>query len=135
MGYRPKIVLCRLKTGGKSIKEFREKFKDQGMSDFDLKNIQKAYEKFDGLTVLLSMWEYDNHESYHLYDWNLVDDEAMMQGIYFAEQSNPFTQYKDNFDKFAEDWKDGEYDSGGAVLTFSPEEVKELKIISEENRS
>lgn len=59
----------------------------------------------------------------------------MMQGIYFAEQANPFTQYKDNFDKFAEDWKDGEYDSGGAVLTFSPEEVKELKIISEENRS
>lgn len=78
MGYRPKIVLCRLKTGGKSIKEFREKFKDQGMSDFDLENIQKAYEKFDGLTVLLSLWEYDNHESYHLYDWNLVYDDAMM---------------------------------------------------------
>lgn len=54
MNYRPKVVRCRLKTGGKSIPQIREECRGQGLTYRDFENIQRSNEEFDGLVVLLS---------------------------------------------------------------------------------
>lgn len=131
MKYRPKIVRCRLKTGGKSIAQIQEKYKWQGLTRRDYENIQKAGQEFDGLVVLLSLWAYDNHENYHLHNWDVADDGKVMLGLFYAEQVHPFTRYKNNFAKFRLEWEAGLYEPTGS-LTFVPEEVEELEIVSEE---
>lgn len=70
MFYRPKVIRCRLKTGGKSIKQIKESHKGQGLVYRDFESLQQMYDAFSGLIVELSLWEYDNHESYHLESWN-----------------------------------------------------------------
>lgn len=94
MNYQPKVVRCRLHTGGKTIQEIRERYTGQGMTYRDFEDIQRADEAFDGLVVLLSMWAYDNHDSYHLHNWDPADDERMMMGIYYSEQVHPYPRYK-----------------------------------------
>lgn len=130
-GYKPKIVKARLKTGGKSIAEIREQNKGQGLTYRDFENIQKANEQFDGLIVYLSLWEYDNYSSYHLYGWDDKDDERMMMGMYYAEQTHPFPQYKGKLEEFIADWKAKKYDPG-CVFGFEPSDVEELEVIQEE---
>ena len=100
MTYQPKVIRCRLKTGGKTIQDLREQYAGQGLTYRDFENIQKANEQFDGLVVRLTLWEYDNGEYYHLYDWSKADDERMMMGIYYAEQTHPFPRYKNDFESF-----------------------------------
>ena len=60
MNYQPKVIRCRLKTGGKSIPQIREECRGQGLTYRDFENIQRSNEEFDGLVVLLSLWAYDN---------------------------------------------------------------------------
>ena len=45
MNYQPKVIRCRLKTGGKTIREIREKNKGQGMVYRDFENIKKTIDK------------------------------------------------------------------------------------------
>ena len=40
MNYRPKVVRCRLKTGGKSIPQIREECRGQGLTYRDFENIR-----------------------------------------------------------------------------------------------
>ena len=124
MNYRPKVVRCRLKTGGKSIPQIREECRGQGLTYRDFENIQRSNEEFDGLVVLLSLWAYDNHASYHLHNWDPADDEKMMMAIYYAEQVHPFPRYKNDLAKFKADWAAQAYDPGGASLTFAPADVE-----------
>lgn len=131
MGYRPKVIKCRLKTGGKTIEEIREKHKGQGLTYRDFESIQKANEEFDGIVLHLSLWAYDNYESYHIYGWSDEADEKMMMGVYYAEQTHPFPQYKEKLEKFIEDWKAKTYDPG-CPMCFDKEEVEELEVVSEE---
>ena len=131
MGYIPKVIKCRLKTGGKTIEEIREKYKGQGLTYRDFENLQKANEEFDGIVLYLSLWEYDNHGSYHISGWDNEVDEKMMMGIYYAEQTHPFPQYIDKLKEFIADWKAGEYDPG-CPMAFDKEDVEELEVISEE---
>ena len=131
MTYQPKVVRCRLKTGGKSIEEIRAQYAGQGMTYRDFENIQRANEQFDGLVVLLSLWDWDNYESYHLHNWEPTDDERMMKAIYYSEQVHPYTIYKNDFEKFRLDWKVGKYEPPG-VLTFDPADVEEIEVICEE---
>lgn len=63
MNYRPKVVRCRLKTGGKSIPQIREECRGQGLTYRDFENIQRSNEEFDGLVVLLSLWAYDTTQA------------------------------------------------------------------------
>ena len=98
----------------------------------DFENIQRSNEEFDGLVVLLSMWAYDNHASYHLHNWDPADDERMMMAIYYAEQVHPFPRYKNDLAKFKADWAAQAYDPGGASLTFAPADVEELEVLCEE---
>lgn len=132
MNYRPKVVRCRLKTGGKSIPQIREECRGQGLTYRDFENIQRSNEEFDGLVVLLSLWAYDNHASYHLHNWDPADDEKMMMAIYYAEQVHPFPRYKNDLAKFKADWAAQAYDPGGASLTFAPADVEELEVLCEE---
>ena len=95
----------------------------------DFENIQRSNEEFDGLVVLLSLWDYDNHASYN---WDPADDERMMMAIYYAEQVHPFPRYKNDLAKFKADWAAQAYDPGGASLTFAPADVEELEVLCEE---
>ena len=131
MTYQPKIVRCRLKMGGKTIDEIREECRGQGMVYRDFENIQKANEQFDGLVVLLSIWDYDNHECYHLHNWDPADDERMMMAIYYSEQVHPYPRYKNDLEKFKADWAAQTYDPG-AILSFRPVDVEEIEVICEE---
>ena len=131
MTYKPKIVRCRLKTGGKSITQIQEEYKWQGVTRQDCENIQKSGNEFDGLVVLLSLWSYDNHKNYHLHNWNVKDDKKVMLALFYAEQVRPFTRYKNDFAKFRLEWEAGSYEPVG-FLTFAPEEVEELETVSEE---
>lgn len=132
MFYRPKVVRCRLKTGGKSIDQIRESCKGQGFVYRDFENLKKMNDAFSDLVVELSLWEYDNHESYHLDSWKPEDDESVMMGIYYAEQLHPFPRYKNDLEKFKQDWKAKKYHYDGASLVFPPSDVEELETICEE---
>lgn len=77
MFYRPKVVRCRLKTGGKSIEQIKESHKGQRLVYRDFESLQQMYDAFSGLIVELSLWEYDNHESYHLESWKPEDDKKV----------------------------------------------------------
>lgn len=131
MNYQPKVVRCRLHTGGKTIQEIRERYAGQGMTYRDFESIQRANEEFDGLVVLLSLWDYDNHEAYHLHNWDPADDERMMMAIYHSEQVHPFPRYKNALEQFKADWAAGTYDPG-ATLCFQPEDVEEIEVLCEE---
>jgi len=132
MFYRPKVVRCRLKTGDKSIDQIRESCKGQGLVYRDFENLKKMNDAFSGLVVELSLWEYDNHESYHLDSWKSEDDERVMMGTYYAEQLHPFPRYKNAFEKFKQDWEAKKYHYDGASLVFPPSDVEELGTICEE---
>lgn len=132
MFYRPKVVRCRLKTGDKSIDQIRESCKGQGLVYRDFENLKKMNDAFSGLVVELSLWEYDNHESYHLDSWKSEDDERVMMGTYYAEQLHPFPRYKNALEKFKQDWEAKKYHYDGASLVFPPSDVEELETICEE---
>ena len=117
MNYRPKVVRCRLKTGGKSIPQIREECRGQGLTYRDFENIQPAT---------------DPHASYLRHNWDPADDERMMIAIYYAEQVHPFPRYKNDLAKFKADWAAQAYDPGGASLTFAPADVEELEVLCEE---
>jgi len=131
VNYQPKVIRCRLKTGGKSIEQIREENKGQGLTYRDFENIQRASEEFDGLIVQLSLWDWDKHESYHLHNWDPADDERMMMGIYYSEQVHPVPRFKNDLDRFKAVWAAGEYDPG-CPLCFPPSDVEELEVLCEE---
>lgn len=132
MFYRPKVVRCKLKTGGKTVEQIRESCKGQGLVYRDFENLKKMNDMFSGLIVELSLWAYDNHESYHLDNWKSEDDEKVMMGIYYAEQLHLFPRYKNNLEKFKADWKSMNYHFEGSSLVFPPSDVEELETICEE---
>lgn len=134
MTYQPKVIRCRLKTGGKTIQEIREKNKGQGMTYRDFENIKKTYDALDGIVLLLSLWDYDHYGSYHLHNWDKADDERMMTAFYYAEQYHPFRgmrPYRNNYEAFKADWTAGTYDPGSA-FTFGPADVEEIEVLCEE---
>jgi hypothetical protein len=133
MSYKPKVIKCRLKTGGKTIAEIRERHKGQGLTYRDFEHIQRANEAFDGVILLLSQWGYDKHEDYHLYGWTKEQDEKIMMGMYHAEQTHPFPQYKGKLEEFQKDWKAGKYDPG-ASFCFDPQDIEEIEVVQGEQK-
>lgn len=123
--YKPKIVRARLHT--KRKRGDGEELQESG-------RIRKAREYFDGLEVFLSLWEYDRHSAWHLWNWKKEDDEMVMLAFYEAEQEHPLQRYKGDFKRFKEDWKAGEYDPVYAY-TFSPHSVEVLEVIQEEENN
>lgn len=64
MNYQPKVIRCRLKTGGRTIEEIRERYKGQGLTYRDFENIQRANEEFNGLVVLLFLYGPDDGDDH-----------------------------------------------------------------------
>lgn len=132
--YIPKVVRAKLKTGGKTVQSVREKLTGLGFTVRDFQSIIKAGNYFDGLEVQVSLWNWDNYEKWHLWNWKTEDDEKVMLAMYQAEQFHPFAaarNYKNNFEQFKADWKNGEYDPG-ATYTFDFDEVEVLEVLQEE---
>lgn len=129
--YQPKIIRGRIKIPLRDWTEYREEYKGQGFTVNGFKAMQKSDQYFNGLELHLSSWQYDHHSCWHLWSWAAEDDERVMLAMYHAEQYKLLTAYKDNFDAFVKDWKNGEYDPG-AVYTFKLEEVEVLEVLQEE---
>lgn len=106
MGYQPKIIRGKVKGTGYPI---------------------------DGLELIFSLWDYDNHESYHLSGWNKEDDEAVMMTIYQSENEAGFCVYA-TLEGFTRAWKAGEYEPDG-VFCLAPDNVEVLEVIQAEKRS
>lgn len=134
MKYKPKVVLCRLHTAGKTVEQLREELKGQGFTYKNFQSMVKANEYFDGLKLWASMWNYDNHESWHLWNWKQEDDEKVMLALYEAEQFHPFPRYKNDFEKFKADWEAQTYDPG-CTYTFPLEAVEVLEVVQEEENN
>ena len=118
MEYKPKVVLCRLHMAGKSIQQIREECAGQGMTYRDFENIQRANEYFDGVRCRLSLWEWDNYESYHLDDWDAPDDERIEKLIESAlEEAKKAWGTNGNLAAYIEP----EY-----VVRLTPEEADEI---------
>ena len=118
MEYKPKVVLCRLHMAGKTIQQIREECAGQGMTYRDFENIQRANEYFDGVRCRLSLWEWDNYESYHLDDWDAPDDERIEKLIESAlEEAKKAWGTNGNLAAYIEP----EY-----VVRLTPEEADEI---------
>ena len=131
--YLPLIVKARLHTGGRTYEHIKQELKGQGFTCNEMKAMVREGQRFDGLVLYLSKWNWDNHESWHLYNWEDKDDEAVMLGLYETEQYHPDakTRYRNDFEKFQKDWKNEEYDPG-MTFTFKDSEVEVLETVQEE---
>jgi hypothetical protein len=133
--YKPEVVLAKLHTA-KTYDEVFQIAKGQGYSKNEIKSIVRSYQYFDGLTVYLSKWNWDNHENWHLYNWQTKDDETVKCAMYEAEQYHPdkLNRYKNNFEKFCKDW-DAETYEPGMTYTFNEEDVEVLEVVQEEENN
>ena len=129
--YLPLIVKARLHTGGREYEKIKQELKGQGFTCNQMKSMVREGNYFDGLVLYLSTWNWDNHESWHLYSWDDKDDEKVRLGINEAEQYHPYNRYKGDFKKFQSDWKNEEYDPG-MTFTFKDSEVEVLEVLQEE---
>ena len=129
--YLPKVAFVRLHTAGKEVKDYQQELKGQGFTFNQFKHMKKADELWDGLELWVSMWNYDNHESWHLWNWKKEDDNRVMLAMYEAEQYNPFCAYEDDFEGFKADWEAGTYDPG-CTYTFPLSAVEVLEVVQEE---
>ena len=131
--YLPLIVKARLHTGGRNYEKIKHELEGQGFNSKQMKSMVREGNYFDGIVLYLSKWNWDNHKSWHLYNWDDKDDGEVMLGIYEAEQYHPEApyRYKDDFEKFRKDWQSGEYDPG-MTFTFEDGEVEVLEVLQEE---
>ena len=129
--YLPKVAFVRLHTAGKEVKDYQQELKGQGFTFNQFKHMKRADEYWDGLELWVSLWSYDNHESWHLWNWKKEDDKRVMLALYEAEQYNPYEQYINDFEGFKADWEAGNYDPG-CTYTFPLSAVEVLEVVQEE---
>lgn len=124
--------MARLKTAA-TYEEIKQQLKGQGFTAKQMKAMVRCMNYFDGLIVYVSKWAWDNHAAWHLYNWSNGDDETVKKALYEAEQFKEFGSavYKDNFQKFDEDWEAGIYDPG-ATFAFQDAQVEIIEIVQEE---
>jgi hypothetical protein len=81
----------------------------------------------DGHVLWFSQWDYDNHESWHLYGWEDSEDEAVMQTVFQTEIEAGLCLF-DTLEKFAENWKAKKWEPQGSFcLPLDKVEVLEVK--------
>lgn len=124
MSYRPKTIKCKINS--KNITD--EEITQHCFSENEKEAVREFYKKIDGAILYLSLWNYDNYESYHLSGWKDDMDNQVMEATFILEKN--FGVYS-NFEEFKKVWKEKEYDSG-CVITFPKSVVEELEVMCEE---
>lgn len=103
MGYKPKIITGKVTGTGWPI---------------------------DGHVLYFSQWDYDNHESFHLYGWDDADDEAVMQTVYQTETEAGLCAC-DTLEAFTEMWKAKEWEPSGSFC-LPLDQVEVVAVMQEE---
>lgn len=85
----------------------------------------------DGHVLYFSQWDYDKHESFHLYGWDDEDDEAVMLTVYQTETENDLCAC-DTLEAFMEMWKAKEWEPQGSFCLPLDQVEVEAEIQQEE---
>ena len=83
----------------------------------------------DGHTLLLSSWDYDNYEDWHMYDWPEEADRAVMETMYITETAAGMCLY-DTLKEFEANWEEWEPEGSFCIPR---DKVEILKVIQEES--
>lgn len=86
----------------------------------------------DGHVLYFSQWDYDRHESYHLYGWDDADDAAVMLTMYQTEREAGLGSC-DTLEAFAEKWKAKEWQPEGAFC-LELDQVEVVEVMQEEEK-
>lgn len=84
----------------------------------------------DGRTLYFSLWDYDDHGSWHLCGWNDTDDEAVMETMFITETSANLCVHV-NLETFAEEWKAKKWEPQGAFC-LPLDKVKVVEVVQNE---
>lgn len=79
----------------------------------------------DGHTLLLTLWDYDNRESYHLYRWPGESEKAVMETMFITESDAGMCLY-DTLEEFEAHWEEWEPE-GSFCIPLKNVEI--LKIV------
>lgn len=91
--------------------------------------VQNTGYPIDGCVMLFSLWDYDNHDSWHLYGWDDDVDDAVMRTIHQTDEL-----YKDDdLKEFSEMWKAGEYEPAGSFC-LNLDELEVIEVLQEEEK-
>lgn len=82
----------------------------------------------DGHILTLSIWEYDNYDSWHLFGWPDGSDRAVMETMFLAETEAGMCA-EDTLEEFAEHWS--EWEAQG-TFCLPLENVEVLRTVQEE---
>ncbi len=81
----------------------------------------------DGHVLWFSQWDYDKHESWHLYGWEDEHDEAVMLTVFQTEKEAGLCSC-DTLEAFTEMWKAKKWEPAGSFcLDLNQVEVLEIK--------
>ena len=84
----------------------------------------------DGHTLILSRWDYDNYESWHLFYWKDKDEQAVMETMFITESEAGLCLY-DTLEEFIEHWPEWEPEGSFCIPL---ENVKILRIMQKEQK-
>lgn len=127
--YQPKVIRCRLHTGGKTVAEIKERYTGQGLTYREFESLQRAFDLFDGQEINLFKRECGGEIVYHVAVWP-KENMKIMDAVYEAEQTHPKPMYKGEREKFLADWLTGKYNARMA-FEFPAEDVEELEVVQE----
>lgn len=82
----------------------------------------------DGHTLLLSLWDYDNYESWHLSGFDEKASDAVKETMYIAEKEAGMCLY-DTLEEFLVHWDEWEPEG---VFCIPLENVEVQEVIQEE---
>lgn len=86
----------------------------------------------DGHVLYFSQWDYDHHESWHLYGWDDADDEAVMQTMYQTETESDICSC-DTLEEFTAMWKAKEWEPWGSFC-LDLDKVEVVEVLQEEEK-
>lgn len=82
----------------------------------------------DGHKLILSLWDYDNHEDFHLTDWPDEADKAVMETMFVTETEAGMCLC-DTLEEFADEWE--EWEPQG-TFCIPLDKVEVVRVIQEE---
>ncbi len=84
----------------------------------------------DGHTLVLTLWDYDNYESWHLYGWMPEDEHAVMETMFITETEAGMCLYN-TLGEYTEYWKEQEPEGSFCIPL---ENVEVIKVLQEEQK-